>query len=366
MFTLKQNFIVWLTRTLILFFWLGILFLYLLLPFFSSLWYKDNVLNILIWAGTIDPQAINIFEKQTGISVNIAYVETNEELFVKLYTTGGKGYDLIMPSDYVVQKLIEHNLIKPLEKDKLTFWHRLEPRLLNHYFDPGNVYSVPWFWAIYGLGIDKTFFKDKEIPTSWSLLFSYPLNGAKVAMSSDMREALLMAAQYLFKSIENLDQEKYERIRQELIKQKKRVEAYIDADVRSNYLLMTQVCPIAIAASPFLISAMLENKNIEFIVPQEGSFILIDSFAISRNSQKDDIIYTFLNFFYQPENVLLHYQNMPLVPATKDWKDILEKENEAISSIITAHLNNKIPLQFFKNVIPDAIANDIWLSLKTA
>ena len=208
-----------LVRFAIFIFWIFSIAALLWLPRITSLlWQEGRVINLFTWAATIDPQVVAEFEKKTGIKVNITYFESNEELFVKLYTTKAQGYDLIMPSDYLMEKLVRDKLVKPIDKTKLDFWDRLNPRLLDHYFDPGNKYSIPYFWSIYGLGIDKEFFKESKPPSSWSLLFSYSIVPAKVAMLNVAREAMLITAQYLFGSIEDLTQEKIKQIKKELIK----------------------------------------------------------------------------------------------------------------------------------------------------
>ena len=346
--------------------WVLVLGLFLWLPTLSSwFWQEERVINLFTWAATIDPQIIKDFEKETGIRVNIIYFESNEELFVKLFTTKGKGYDLIMPSDYLMEKLIKYKLVKSLDKSKLNFWDELNPRLLDHYFDPGNVYSIPYFWSIYGLGIDKKFFNNKQPPSSWDLLFTYPIGKNKVAMLNVAREAMLITAQYLYKSIESINKNRIKEIKNTLIEQRKRVEAYVDADIRSNYLLASQTCPIVVSASPYIAQLMRDDENIDFLIPQEGSFILIDNLVISAASKKEDMVYEFINYLYQPEVVKHHYQNYPFLPVTKNLKELMEENNEP-SAIIKAHFDESLQLSFFKNVIPETIANDVWIAIKTS
>ena len=197
----KNNRLSFFMRMMMIGFWVFCLWSFLLVPVVGSLWQPGKSITILIWAATIDPHIITDFEKETGITVNISYIESNEEAFSKILTSQGAGYDLIMPSDYLVKRLIKHTLIKPIDKSKLDFWHRLYPRLLHRYFDPENIYSIPYFWEVYGIGINKDFFGDKIPPASWDLLFTYPIGTAKVGMLEAPREAILLTAQYLFGAI---------------------------------------------------------------------------------------------------------------------------------------------------------------------
>ena len=351
-------------RTGIIFFWLIGLGLFLTLPSIGALTQDAKTINVLTFPATLDAKTIADFEKQTGIRVNLVYYESNEELFVKLYSTNGEGYDLFMPSDYTIDKFVKNGLVKPLDKTKLTFWQTIDPRLLGQYFDPENRYTVPYFWAIYGIGVNKTFF-NKEVPASWQLLYDYPLQQNKVGMFNVAREALLATAQYLYKETGNLSKEKIDAIQATLVDQKKNVEAYIDADFRSNYLLASNTSPVVVAATPFIAQLMKDTNEIDFIVPHEGSFILIDSWVIFAATKKDDLVYQFINYLFR-SSVLLHlFQNYPFFPVTNDLKLLME-ENDIPQSIIKAHFDNTIKLEFFKNVLSDESANNVWMTVKTS
>lgn len=352
-------------RTVIIGFWFICLILFLAMPAVTNLWQDDKTINLFIWGATIDPKIIDDFQKETGIRVNQVYFESNEELFVKLLTAKGRGYDLLMPSDYVVEKLIAHKLIKPLDKTKLDFWDSINPRLLNHYFDPGNIYTIPYFWAIYGLGISNNFFGKKVPPSSWQLLFDYPITPAKVAMLNVARESILITAQYLYESIENITTNKIDEIKKKLIAQKKRVEVYTDADIRANYLLASETCPVVVAASPYMAQLMQEDDSVSFLFPKEGSFILIDSLVISSKTDKEALVYKFINYLFRPEILLHHFESYPFLPVTKNLKSLMEKNNTP-KSIIDAHFDESLKLEFFKNVISEEIVNTVWMLLKTS
>jgi spermidine/putrescine transport system substrate-binding protein len=351
-------------RAGIIFFWIGCLIVLLAIASVGSLSQNVKTINVLTYPATLDQKIIAEFEKETGIRVNLIYYENNEELFVKLLTTKGQGYDLFMPSDYSVERFIKHGLMKPIDKSKLNFWHRINPRVIGQYFDPENIYTIPFFWTVYGLGINRNFF-DKKIPDSWQLLFDYSLSHAKVGMFNLAREALLTTALYLFGGIENLTEQKIKQIQTILVNQKKNVEAYIDADFRANYLLASDASPVVVAASTFIAQLMKENEAIDFILPREGTFILIDSWALPTATTKDDLVYQFINFLFKPSALLHLFQNYPFFPVTNDLKMLME-ENEVPESIIRAHFDTKLKLEFFKNVLSDESANNVWITVKTS
>lgn len=350
---------------MIIIFWMICLILFITLPQFTRVWRGQRTLNILIWTGIVSSKVIADFERKTGINVNIMYFDNNEELFVKLYTSGGKGYDVIMPSDYLIPKLINHGLIKPLDKRRCTFWPRLDSRLLNRYFDPHNAFTAPYYWGIYGIGINKKVVSYPLEQLSWRLLFNSHVQEPNIGMINVAREAILIAGLFLFKKVRDFSSGQIKLIKETLIQQKSKVVAYIDADVRSNYMLISKNAAVSIASTPYIQKIMPKYSHIQFLVPQEGTFNVIDSFAISVASTNDDIIYRLLNYLYEPEVLEYQFQEEPFFPATIELKYLMDKYHVP-KSIQDVHLNGAVPLYFFKEILPEVQVNDIWISIKTA
>ncbi|MDR3550970.1 MAG: extracellular solute-binding protein, partial [Candidatus Babeliales bacterium] len=231
----------------IVLFWSVVIILFLWAPFFISNMYKQKSLTVLAWPGLLDVQYLQKFEQKTGIKVNVRYFESNEELYLKIKETKGKGYDLIMPSDYMTDLMIKDNLLKKIDKKKLHFFDQLNPHLIGKYYDKNNDYSIPFFWSMYGIAIDKDYFKDKELNRSWSLVFDQKHIVPHTCVIDDVRELILIAAQYLYGKQDNLNDSQLEEIKNLLIAQKKSVEVY--AEDRANTLLASQICPVAIILS---------------------------------------------------------------------------------------------------------------------
>ena len=110
---------------------------------------------------------------------------------------------------------------------------------------------------------------------------------------------------------------------------------------------------------------MRENEAIDFLMPKEGSFILIDNLVISSASKKDELVYQLINYLYEPKVVQHHYENYPFLPVTDNLKELMEADN-APESIITALFDKSLQLEFFKNVIPEKKANEVWIAVKTS
>lgn len=343
-------------RFLMICFWGAIFFLFLLSPTFTQFFREERSLRIFTWPLLLDAQYLTQFEKETGITLYISYYESSDELFSKLRATKGYGYDLVIPSDHTVALLQKEGLLKKLDRSKLTFLKYLEPKLLGNYYDPHNDYSIPYFWGVYGLGIDMSFFGDKKPKASWDLVFNKDDIPASISMTDNAREAILMAAQYLFGSIDNLTEgNRLQRIEVLLRQQKQWVELY--TDTRADDLLASHSCPVVVALGPDIKKTKNKYENVDFLIPKEGSFIVVDALVIPIATNKDDLIYQFINYLYRPD-VLKHH--LDLYGLCSPTTNVQEEDQD---SSFCPNEKQFRTLDFFRNVLPEKELNDLWIRL---
>ncbi len=348
-----------LVRCGIIFLWVALITGLLYLP----RWYQNSpnshVINVFAWGDLFDPNLIAAFEKETGIQVNLNYYSSNEELLVKLKATGGEGYDLIAPSDYAVNLLIQENLLQPIDRRSLPFFKEIAPYLLGHFFDPHNDYSVPFAWELFGLGIDKNTPLDRQKP-SWGMLFEN--YGYKVAMINDPISAVEMAAFYLFGNKDALTPEETTAVKNLLIHQKKWVEAY--ADARADYFLATKNCSVAVASSSYIWRSMRLFDFIRFVIPEEGTFITIENLCIPKASAKKELTYRFINYLYSKQSMQSHFETFGFFPAT------FHAETEGLDpqtrEMLRTAENNFSSYHFFRNIIPQQEVRDLLVEVKTS
>lgn len=340
--------------------------LLLYVPHIARFFRQEKSITVLAWPQELDASELLAFEQETGIKVYIRYFENNEELEAKLLATGGHGVDLVMPSDYAAHAFIKKGLLKKIDKTKLSFIPDLDSRLLGHYFDPGNDYTIPWYWGIFGIGYDKDYFGDLEASSraiSWETLFDPAYACAHIAMPNDVRYLVFIAAQHLFGSIDNLnkqdslDSQRIEQVKQFLIKQKPMVALYTES--RSEYLLVSKASSLAVLFSADIAKVMRLFPHIGFVVPEEGSFMLIDSFALSACTKKDDLVYQFLNYLYRPEVVKAYVDKFIFFPATQQVKAAYQPDSLALPA------QSRTKLDFCRNVLPKPVLSDIWVALKS-
>jgi spermidine/putrescine transport system substrate-binding protein len=347
-------------RFLMVLFWLILIVAYIYLPlvynFFRG---SKKSINMYCWVDVVDKAVIKDFERDTGIKVNVSYYEHNYELISKLEITQGRDYDLIMATDFTIGYLKNMNLLKSIEHERLNFWNKLEPAILNREFDRSNKYSVPYLWDIYVIGFNKNFYKSGVPIKSWALIFNPRYMPKHVGMLEEANESFLIASQYLFNSVDNLTDEKLFAIRDLLRFQKSYVESYVE--LRASDLLTSGASPVVVAQSAYICRPMKFSDKISFFVPEEGSFVAIDSFVIPQSSDKTDFIYQFLNYIYQKKNIERVIDRFCYLPATRD---LLSEKTYCVGSYDKIH-NYLKNASLFRSDIPIEKINKLWMEVKS-
>lgn len=351
-----------LIRSLIIFLWISLISCALYWPKWKVVQYDQNVINVFAWGDILDTDVIARFEKETGIKVTLNYYSSNEELIVKLKATGGLGYDLIIPSDYAVTTLIHEGMIKKIDRTKLDFWQTLNPALLGHFFDPNNQFSIPFAWELYGFGIDKDFFRNRSLDPSWKMIFDPKTVDYKIAMVNDPIEAVEFAAFYLYGLTKNLDAEQINKVKNTLIEQKKWVAAY--ASFRGDYFLATRSCPVVIASSSYIWRTMRLFDFVSYVIPKEGTFITIENLCIPALSEKDLLVYRFLNYLYRAESVASHYNTYGFFPSSLT---LLDQENldPQAAELMRSSIEDFKKFHFIQGLLPQEKVRDIWVEVKS-
>lgn len=335
----------------------AILFAFLQFPRFVSLFRTQKSINVLAWPNIIDAEYFEQFEQETGIKVYLSYFENYEELLVKL-RSGSGDYDLITASDYAQSLLIKEGVVQPIDQSKLTFFKDIYPSLLNLYSDPGNSYSIPFSWELYGLGINVDAFQQGLPEASWRLLFDPAISPDRVGMLDDAREVVSIAALYLFgPHKKTLTKDDLKKIQELLIAQKPRVVMY--TDLRTDYLLISQSAPVVLGFSSDLYQAMRKHPNLKFIIPKEGSFMLVDTFMIPASSDKIELVYAFLNYIYQPHIIKKYADRYSFFPALQGVA------SDTTRYLITPTKSLFSHLTFFSYDIPEKALRELWIALKS-
>jgi len=350
-------------RSIIIISWIAVFFAFLTTAhYFHPFEGKKQVLNIFTWPEVLSPEIIQNFEKETNIEIVRHYYTSNEELFVKLKANKGKGFDLIIPSDYAVAKLIEEDLLQRIDHRKLTFMSDLNPKLMNQDFDPQNMYSIPFIWEVLGFGIDTEQFRETPFNPTWKEIFSPSNASIKISMPNDPIEVIDVTAHYLFGRKNLISPQEIALIRSKLQKQKPFIEAY--AGIRGDYLLITRNAAVAVIPSSSILRAANHYPHIDFVLPKDYSFISIENMCIPKRSQNQELVYLFLNYLYQAKTFALETNFSQNFPATTNILPSMHRS--AIFTKTLSALNSYQGTFFYtRPLLTEKESRSLWVELKS-
>lgn len=256
----------------------------------------DGSLSIYAWAGEIPDSVISGFEEETGITVTVDTFDSNETMISKL-AAGNSGYDIVEPSQYAVQLMVERDLIADIDQSKLEGFDNLAEKFVDPSFDPGNEHSIPWAWGTTGILYNEAC--TGAPVTGWSDMWNADYSG-KIYMLDNMLSAYIAGLQVNGLSATTTDQAEIETATDSLLEQKALLGGYNS----TNYadLVGTGDACIAEAYSGTAAAKAVEaNPDVHYIIPEEGGTLWTDSFSIVKGTANEDAAYQWLNYTLRPE-----------------------------------------------------------------
>ncbi len=324
----------------------------------------ENVVYVYNWGDYFDPDVLDIFEEETGITAIVDEFETNEAMYPKV-AAGGTVYDVICPSDYMIQKMIENDLLAPLDFEKLPNAKEYigeEYYAQSEYFDPGNVYSVPYAWGTLGI-LYNTSMVDEEID-SWDALWDEQYRD-DILMLDSVRDAFSIALMRLGYSFNTTDPEELEEARDMLCAQKELVQAYGVDEIRDK--MVSGEAKLGVIFSGDALIIHLEDENLEYVVPKEGTNIWIDSWVITKDAPHMDNAHAFIDFMCRPDIALLNYEYLTYHTPNTAVEE-LEEDPDYLESPygfpdMQDYLGNET-FQYLGDEM-DRLYNDLWIQVKS-
>lgn len=270
-----------------------------LLLFFAiqSVFAKNNVVNIYAWAEEIPQKVIQQFEKETGIKVNYSTFESPEVMLAKLRTSNHAGYDVIEPGSLLVERMRKQGMLLKLDHTKLSNLKNTDPYFIDLEYDPGCQYSVPFFWGVTGIFINRDYYSKKDIQ-SWKDLFNEKYVN-QLLLLDEARDVFAMALLTLGYSINDQNPEHIKEAYLKIKKLNPNIKLFNSDAV--NSILIDEDATIGMAWNGDLYNAWKENPKLDFIFPQDGFEVWVDAFSILKNAPHRENAYKFLNFLLRPE-----------------------------------------------------------------
>jgi spermidine/putrescine transport system permease protein len=254
----------------------------------------ERVLNLYIWSNYIAPETVKKFEARHRVRVNLDVYDTNEALLSKV-SAGNVPYDVLCPSNYIVEILARRGLLRPLDHSALRSLHHLDPRFVDRDYDPGNRYSLPYFWGSAGIGFRRS---QAGAVDSWSSLWDPRFRG-RVLMLDDPRETLGAALKLLGKSLNTREEGDLRAAQRLLLDQKPLVRVYDSANYHD--VLLSGDVAVAHGWNGQFAKVMDQDPDLDYVVPKEGSSLFIDCLVIPASAPHPDLAHAFLDFVMEPE-----------------------------------------------------------------
>lgn len=257
----------------------------------------EPVINIYNWSGYMPDEVLAQFQAETGIRVNYSTYDNNETLYAKLKASPQVGYDIIVPSTYFIDRMRHQNMLQPIDKSKLSNFKNLNPELLNKSFDPENRYSVPFLWSATAIALNTQYWPKDSIK-GWNDLWQAKYKD-QLLLIDDTREVFSMALLSLGYSPNDTDATHIKQAFEKLKRLMPNIKVFNAEGEKSIYI--DEDVTIGMGWSGDLYLAQQENSALEYIFPQEGFIIALDSMAIPMNAKHVENAYKFINFILRAD-----------------------------------------------------------------
>lgn len=315
------------------------------------------------WGEYIDPEVLEQFTEETGIEVIYDEYETNEIMYPKV-ESGAAEYDVVCPSDYMIQKMIENDLLAELNYDNIPNSKNIDEQYYEQSkeFDPENKYSIPYCWGTVGILYNKTMVK--EPIDSWDVLWDEEYKD-NILMQDSVRDSFMVALKKLGYSMNSSNQEELEQARDLLIEQKPLVQAYVVDQVRDK--MIGNEAAIGVIYSGEAIYTQRENADLEYVIPKEGTNVWIDSWCVLKNAPNRENAEKFIDFLCRPDIALKNFDYITYSTPNKEARELIEDKNIKNSKIAFPDLSEYDNLETFQYLGEDTDEqyNELWKEIKS-
>lgn len=316
-------------------------------------------LVIYNWGDYIDPELLKEFTAETGLQVDYQTFDSNESMYTKI-KQGGTTYDLTIPSEYMISKMTEEDMLIKLDKSKIQGLEGIDPQFMGLSFDENNDYSIPYFWGTLGIVYNETMVD--QPPHEWEDLWSEEYRDS-IMLIDGVREVMGFGLQSMGKSLNSKDLNQVEAAAQHLYNLTPNVKAIV-ADEIKGYMIQ-DAAAIAVSFSGEASEMLDGNENLRYVVPSKGSNLWFDNMVIPKTAKNIDGAYAFISFMLRPENA---YRNAEYVgystpiPAAKAMLDKEVQEDEAFYPTEETMKHMEVYDNLGKELL--GIYNDLYLQFK--
>ncbi len=331
----------------------------------SSLPYEGQTLRVYNTGEYTGENLIQNFEELTGAKVIMDLFESNEQMYIKI--ANGEAYDVVIPSDYMIQRMISEELIQPLNKDDLSCFDLFVNEVTDLAYDPGNEYSVPYFWGTVGIVYDKTKVSEEELQEKGFNIFLDEKYKGDIYLYDSERDSFMMALKALGYSMNTESEEELNTAYEWLVQCVETMDPEIVTDeIIDNMAQGRKAMGIVYSGDAAYI--MSENEDMGFYMPETGTNLWCDAMVIPSNADNVELAHEFMDYVSSYEGA---YDNSSYVGYTSPNKEVMDElsgeggDYEGINAYIPRTDNENDEIFEFNGETRKIISN-LWSKVKIA
>lgn len=340
--------------------------------YYSALSGEDITLNVYAWGEYIPvgneegvPDVNAEFTRLTGIKVNYTTFATNEEMYAKL-KSGGASYDIIIPSDYMISRMIKENMLESIDRSNIPNFKNIMDKFTDPEYDPGSVYSVPYSWGTVGILYDNTAFTEEEAANiGWETLWDEKY-ADNILMFDNPRDAFAIGEILLGYSLNTEDDAELEAVAEKLEEQKKLVQAYVMDEIYDK--MGAGEALIAPYYAGDAVTLMEEYDHLSFVIPEQGTNLFFDAMCIPKGARHKQAAEMYINFMCEPDIAYAVADYIDYSTPNQATYELIDDDvkNDGISYPDDEFLEEKT--EVFKNLSDEANQKmqNLWTELKSA
>ncbi len=308
---------------------LGIILLISVLLFSYNGANTQDVLKVYNAGEYIDESLLDKFEEEMGCKIIYETFDSNESMYTKI--NSGEEYDIIIPSDYMIERLIKEERIQEIDWERLGNAHNLMDSILDKDYDPNNKYSVPYFWGSVGILYDKTKVDKADLKDGWEILRNPKYKG-DIYMYDSERDSFMIAMKALGFSLNTEKTEEIDKAYEWLLEQNQIMSpVYAGDDVIDNMISGNKAMAVVYSGDAAYI--ITENPNLEYFEPHQGTNLWYDGMVITKNCKNTDLAHKYIDFFLNEENALINTQAVGYSsPIKSAYEEMIKTDYEGISA----------------------------------
>lgn len=313
---------------------------------------KKEKLYVYNWGIYIDKTTIEDFEKKYDCKVIYDEFDTNEEMYI-IVESGSRVYDVICPTDYMIEKMMRNNLLEEIDyKNKLKNFNILDTRVLNimKTFDKNNSYAIPYVYSTIGVIYNKTILDEKGLPYPmyWSDLFN-PIYENEILMQDAMRDLMMVGLYKNDFSLNSTNIEELDIATNDLINQRPLVNGYVIDQVRDKMVMGEAGIGVTYSGEVVYIKEEGKNYNYEYILPKNKVNLTIDAWVIPKNAKNKELAIKWIDFMLEKDIARKNYEYMHYgIPNTDVIKELpMEEQND---TSIFPDLNDISKYELYKDL----------------